>query len=325
METTPTPKPFASSKDLDAKAATLDELADGVFAFTAQGDPNVGCIVGPDSLAVIDARATPAHAQEWIDVIRSEISDKPIEYIILTHYHAVRTLGASAYGAKHIIAHEGTLRLITERGAQDFESEARRFPRLFRDIDSIPGLTWPTMTFTDRMSLQFGERRIDLVHYGRGHTEGDIGIHLPAEGVLFAGDLVEANTAPYCGDAFLQEWMTTTLDRVAAVGATKIVGGRGGTVRGPDIPAAIEETRAYLVTLRDAVYEVVVREGSLKEAFDAAYAALQPRFGEWFIFEHCIPFNVARMYDELAGYRPRIWTASRDQEVWAQLQLGEAP
>jgi glyoxylase-like metal-dependent hydrolase (beta-lactamase superfamily II) len=316
----PSGKPFASTADTVEQRATLEELADGVFAYTAQGDPNVGCVVGPDGILVVDARATPTHAQEWIDVIRAEISDKPIRWMVLTHYHAVRTLGASAYDAELIIAHEHTRAWIHERGEQDFESEARRFPRLFRDVDSIPGLTYPDVTFTDEMTLVLGDREVRLSYYGRGHTEGDIGIWLPAEQVLFGGDLMEAAAAPYCGDAYVRDWMSGTLDRVAALGARAVVPGRGPAVRGDDVAVALAETRDYLRTLHDAVREVVRREGDLQDAFTAAYEALHPRFGDWWIFEHVIPFNVSRMYDELAGARPRIWTASRDQEIWRQLQ-----
>lgn len=313
-------KPFASSADTADQPGTLEELADGVFAFTAQGDPNVGCVVGSGGALVVDARATPTHAQEWIDVIRAEITDQPIRWLALTHYHAVRTLGASAFGAEHVVAHERTRAWIHERGEEDFSSEARRFPRLFRDIDSVPGLTYPDVAFTDALTIVLGDRTVELRYFGRGHTEGDIGIWLPADGVLFAGDLVEANAAPYCGDAYLTDWSTTTLDRLAALGARAVVPGRGPTVRGADVGASISETRAYLRLLLDAVGTVVARDGTLTDAFAAAYDALSRRFSDWWIFEHVIPFNVARAYDELAGVHPRVWTPARDQEVWEALQ-----
>lgn len=317
-------KPFASSADTEDKPGTLEELAEGVFAYTAEGDPNVGCVVGRDAVLVVDARATPTHAREWIDVIRAEITDKPVRWIALTHYHAVRTLGASAFGAEHVVAHARTRDWILERGEEDFASEARRFPRLFRDIDSVPGLTYPDVTFTDEMALELGDRqgdrRVELRYFGRGHTEGDIGIWLPAEQVLFAGDLVEARAAPYCGDAYLTDWSGTTLDRLQALPAQAVVGGRGPAVRGEAVGAAVDETRAYLRTLLEAVRGVVAGEGTLEDAFGAADDALRPRFGDWWIFEHVLPFNVARAYDELAGLRPRVWTAGRDREVWEALQ-----
>ncbi len=92
---------------------------------------------------VVDARATPAMAQELVDHIRT-VTDKPIKYVVLTHYHAVRVMGASGYGAPNIIASQGTLDLIKERGQQDFDSEVQRFPRLFRDVERAGPRPGPT-------------------------------------------------------------------------------------------------------------------------------------------------------------------------------------
>jgi glyoxylase-like metal-dependent hydrolase (beta-lactamase superfamily II) len=305
-------KPFASSADLDEKTSTLEELAPGVVAFTAEGDPNVGAVIGPDAVLAIDARATPTAAREWLDALR-RVTDLPVRYLVLTHYHAVRVLGASAFEADWVIAHEGTRRWIIERGEADFESETRRFPRLFQDVDSIPGLTYPDVAFADKLTLLLGDREVQLLHLGRGHTQGDAAVWLPEERVLFAGDLVEARAAPYMGDAFIDEWSTSTLDRVEALGAQAIVPGRGPAA-GAD---SIVETRAYLRTLWETVREP---HASLKEAFGAARAALEPRFGDWWIFEHCLPFNVARAWDEKQGKTPEVWTAEKDAAVWAELQ-----
>ena len=305
-------KPFASTADLAEKPSTLEELAPGVVAFTAEGDPNVGAVIGPDAVLAIDARATPTAAREWLDALRG-LTDLPVRYLVLTHYHAVRVLGAPAFGAAWVIAHDGTRRWILERGEADFESETRRFPRLFKDVESIPGLTYPNVAFADKLTLLLGDREVQFLHLGRGHTQGDAAVWLPDERVLFAGDLVEARAAPYMGDAFIQEWSTTTLDRVEALGARAIVPGRGPSAGGE----AIAETREYLHTLWETV-----RAGheTLKEAFDAARAALEHRFGDWWIFEHCLPFNVARAWDEKDGKEPEVWTAEKDAAVWAELQ-----
>jgi glyoxylase-like metal-dependent hydrolase (beta-lactamase superfamily II) len=306
-------KPFASSADLEAKHSTLEELAPGVVAFTAEGDPNVGAVIGADGVLAVDARATPTHAREWLDELR-RATDKPVRHLVLTHYHAVRVLGASAFDAESVIAHEGTRRWILERGEADFESETRRFPRLFRDVESIPGLTHPTVSFGDSLRLDLGGREVQLLHLGRGHTVGDAAVWLPEERILFAGDLVEARAAPYMGDAFVEEWSTTTLDRVEALGAQTIVPGRGPAAGSE----AIAETRDYLRTLWDAVR---AEHATLRDAFDAARAALEPRFGDWWIFEHCLPFNVARAWDEANGIaEPQVWTAEKDAAVWTELQ-----
>jgi glyoxylase-like metal-dependent hydrolase (beta-lactamase superfamily II) len=306
-------RPFASSADLEQKRSTLEELAPGVVAYTAEGDPNVGAVIGEEAVLAVDARATPTLAREWLQELR-RLTDKPVRYLVLTHYHAVRVLGASAFEAELVIAHEGTRQWILERGEADFESETRRFPRLFQDVDSIPGLTHPSVSFADTLRIDLGGREVELLHLGRGHTAGDAAVWLPGERILFAGDLVEARAAPYMGDAFVEEWATTTLDRVEALGAQRIVPGRGPAAG----PEAIAETRDYLRTLWDTV-----RPGhaSMKDAFGAARAALEPRFGDWWIFEHCLPFNVARAWDEAHGIaEPQVWTADKDAAVWTELQ-----
>ncbi len=314
---------FASSADLGEKRQTLEVPADGVYALTAEGDPNVGAIEGEDFLVCFEALATPVAAGEWLAKLR-EHTDKPVKYLVLSHYHAVRVLGASAFDAQVIVAHDKTRALIAERGKQDWESEYGRMPRLFKDPASIPGLTWPTATFSDRFTIDLGGDRGDLVlqHCGRGHTEGDIVAWLPQQKILFAGDLVEAQAALYTGDAFHREWSTETLDRVAAFGAETLIGGRGAVALGHEaVTAAIGQTRHFLQVMLREVGAVRQRGGTLREAFEATHAALVDRYGGWPIFEHCLPFDVSRLWDELSGIeRPVIWTAQRDREIWNQLQ-----
>jgi glyoxylase-like metal-dependent hydrolase (beta-lactamase superfamily II) len=316
-------KPFASSADLGVKEQSLEVLADGVYALTAAGDPNVGAIEGEDFLVCIEALATPVAARRWLARLR-EHTDKPVRYLVLSHYHAVRVLGASAFGAEAIVASEQTKFLIAERGRQDWESEYGRMPRLFEEPESIPGLTWPTMTFRDRLTIDLGGDRGDLVleFLGRGHTEGDIVAWLPRQGIVFAGDLVESQAALYTGDAFHFDWAAGTLDRVKALGARQLVGGRGEIARGRDaVDAAIEQTREFLLTMQRTVGEAHGSGGTLKDAFRATHEALAPTFGHWPIFEHCLPFDVQRLWDEFDGVeRPVIWTAERDRQVWEELQ-----
>ncbi len=318
-------KPFASSADTGVKQQTLEVLADSVYALTAEGDPNLGAIEGEDFVVCFEALATPLAARAWLAKLR-EHTDKPVRYLVLSHYHAVRVLGADAFDAQVVVAHEKTRALIAERGKEDWDSEYGRMPRLFRDPASIPGLTWPDVTFSDRMSIDLGGERGELVlqYCGRGHTEGDLVAWLPRQRVLFAGDLVEAQAALYTGDAFHADWSTGTLDRVKALGAETLVGGRGAVPRTrADSEAAIEQTRGFLLVMREQVGRVHGAGGSLPEAFAATHEALAPTYGHWPIFEHCLPFDVQRLWDELDGIElPRVWTAQRDREVWDALQGG---
>lgn len=316
-------KPFASSADLGPKEQTLEVLADGVYALTAEGDPNIGAVEGEDFVVCFEALATPAAARSWLAKLR-EHTDKPVKYLVLSHYHAVRVLGASAFDAETIVAHETTKKLIDERGQQDWDSEFGRMPRLFKDPETIPGLTHPTEVFSDEYVIPLGGDRGDLVlkYCGRGHTAGDIVMWVPKHKVLFAGDLVEAQAALYTGDSFHMDWSSGTLDAVKAFGAEALIGGRGATAHGrEEVDAAIEQTRDFITTMIREVGAVHERGGSLKEAFEATHAALEPKYGMWPIFEHCLPFDVQRLWDELEGIDwPRTWTAERDREVWDQLQ-----
>jgi glyoxylase-like metal-dependent hydrolase (beta-lactamase superfamily II) len=314
-------KAFASQADLEEKTVSFTKLSDHAYAYTAEGDPNTGIVVGDDAVMVIDTQATPAMAQDVIRRIR-EVTDKPIRYVVLSHYHAVRVLGAAAYRPEHIIASEDTLSLIRERGEQDKASEIGRFPRLFRNVESVPpGLTWPTLTFTGRMTLWLGKLEVQLIQLGRGHTKGDTVVWLPQDKVLFSGDLVEFDATPYAGDAYFQDW-PKTLDNIAALKPEALVPGRGAALQGAlQVAKGLEGTRAFVSELYASVKAGAAAGKELRAVYRDTYDKLKPKYGQWVIFDHCLPFDVTRAYDEATRYPdPRIWTAERDIEMWKSLE-----
>ncbi len=314
---------FASQNDLADKAVSFDELGPGLYGYTAEGDPNSGVVIGPDSVLVVDAQATPAMAADVIARIRT-VTDKPVRHVVLSHYHAVRVLGASGYAGATVIASDVTRAMIAERGQQDMDSEIGRFPRLFRGKDSIPGLTWPNVTFHRRMTLWMGPREVQIIHIGRSHTAGDTVVWLPQDRVLFAGDTVEFGATPYCGDAHFADW-PSTLDAVAALGAERLVPGRGRSLTSAaEVAEGIEGTRRFTADLFAVARASVAKGLNLKDTYAAAMDAMRPRYGHWVIFEHCMPFDVARAYDEAKGLdTPTIWTAERDVAMWRALEHGE--
>ncbi len=330
--TTPT-KTFASQADLQDKKITFEQLSAHCWAYTAEGDPNSGVIMGERFIMVSDCTATPDMARDLIARIRT-ISSKPIKYVLLTHYHAVRVLGASAYvaeGATEIIASQGTLELIAERGKEDMLSEMERFPRLFRGAEGVPGLTWPSMVVgggdptkgavPGKLSINLGGVVVEIWHPGPGHTRGDTIAWVPGEKVLFSGDLVEYLAGVYTGDAHLEEW-PATLEALRALGATSIVPGRGAAMQGADnVNKALDYTRRWVETLYRCGKEAAGANMDLKTAMAHTRKSMDPLFGEVFIYEHCLPFDVSRAYDEARGIKnPRVWTAQRDKEMWAALQ-----
>ena len=314
---------FASKADMTAKKITFTKLSDNAYAYTAEGDPNSGVIIGDDSCMVIDTTATPVMAQDLISRIR-EITDKPIKYVMLTHYHAVRVLGASAYfkeGAQAVVASTGTYDLIRERGAADMKSEIERFPRLFQAVESIPGLTWPEITFDTGMTLFLGKLEVQLKHIGPGHTRGDAIAWIPSQKICFSGDLVEYNAGVYTGDAQLEEW-PATLEALRALGAQKLVPGRGPALENAaDVNKGIDYTKKWVTDLYQTAKAGVAAGKTLKQVFEDTRKVMDPVFGHVFIYEHCLPFDVSRAYDEASGIKtPRVWTAERDMEMWQSLQ-----
>jgi glyoxylase-like metal-dependent hydrolase (beta-lactamase superfamily II) len=315
------PKKFASQADLEEKQVSFTRLSDHAYAYTAEGDPNTGIIIGDDAVLVADTQATPAMAQDVVRRIR-EVTDKPIKYVVLTHYHAVRVLGASGFNPQEIIASQDTYDLIVERGEQDKASEIGRFPRLFRDVESVPpGMTWPTITFNKKMTLWLGKLEVQLLQLGRGHTKGDTVVWLPQDRVLLSGDLVEFDATPYAGDAYFKDW-PQTLENVAALKPAALVPGRGPALLGEEqVASGLKATGSFIADVRASVEAGVAAGLDLNAVYKDTYAKLQPKYGQWVIFDHCMPFDVTRCYDEATQYPdPRIWTAERDRQMWETLE-----
>ena len=314
-------KKFASQADMEEKKITFSQISEHAWAYTAEGDPNTGIVIGDDCVLVADTQATPAMAADVVRRIR-EVTDKPIKYVVLTHYHAVRVLGAAGYGAEHILASQDTRDLIVERGEQDKASEIGRFPRLFQNVETVPpGLTWPTMTFTGKMTLWLGKLEVQLIQLGRGHTKGDTVVWLPQERTLLSGDLVEFGATPYAGDAYFKDW-PQTLDNIAALKPVALVPGRGAALTTPaEVAEGLTGTRDFISDVYASVQEGVKAGRDLNAVYKETYAKLQPKYSKWVIFDHCMPFDVSRAYDEASGHAdPRIWTAERDVEMWKTLE-----
>jgi len=314
-------KNFASQADLDEKTVTFSQLSEHAWAYTAEGDPNTGIIIGDDAVLVADTQATPAMAADVIRRIR-EVTDKPIKYVVLTHYHAVRVLGASAYEPQQVIASRDTYDLIVERGEADKASEIGRFPRLFRNVETVPqGLTWPTITFEKKLTLWLGKLEVQLLQLGRGHTKGDTVIWLPQERTLLSGDLVEFDATPYAGDAYFKDW-PQTLENVAALKPLALVPGRGPALVGEqEVASGLKSTGQFIADVRASVEAGVAAGKDLNAVYKDTFAKLKPKYGHWVIFDHCMPFDVTRCFDEVTQYPdPRVWTADRDRQMWETLE-----
>ena len=156
---------------------------------------------------------------------------------------------------------------------------------------------------------------------GRAHTAGDMVVHVPDANVMFTGDIVEYRSACYCGDGHFGDW-PATLGRIRGFDLDAIAPGRGDALQGREMVArALDSTEDFLRSTYRPAARVALGGGALKEAWDAVRAECDPKFADYAIYEHCLPFNVARAHDEALGLdTPRIWTAQRDREMWEALQ-----
>src|SRR5918995_976938 len=152
------------------------------------------------------------------------------------------------------------------------------------------------------MTLWMGKLEVKILQVGRGHSKGDTIVWLPSQKVLFAGDLVEYGATPYCGDAYYTHW-AKTLDNLTALGAEKLVPGRGAALKSAEqVREGIEGTRAFVTDLFASVQQGVAAGKDLRAVYKETYAALKPKYGHWVIFDHCMPFDVTRAYDEATQY-----------------------
>ncbi len=311
-------KSTASGKPPELKGS-LVQVGRDCFAMRGHDGPNCGVIVGGDSVLVVGARPTPIMAAHLVALI-AEKTDKPIKHVVLTHYHAEHTLGASGYHASDIIASDLTRNMIKERGEQDRDCAMARRPKMFVDPDSIHGLTWPSLTFATAMSVGLGRREARLMHLGRGHTMGDIVVWVPDADVMYCGDLVAPRGAAYCGDAHLKDW-PATLERFGAFNIQTLVPATGDILRGADkVAAAVAITTEYVQDLAQTASQVVDRNGGLRSAYSAVRRQLDPKYGDEEGYERHLAHNVARAFDEASGIdHPKIWTLERDRELMTKI------
>jgi glyoxylase-like metal-dependent hydrolase (beta-lactamase superfamily II) len=171
------------------------------------------------------------------------------------------------------------------------------------------------------MTIRLGKLEVQLLQLGRGHTKGDTVVWLPAERILFSGDLVEYDATPYAGDAYFTDW-PATLDNLAALKPAKLVPGRGPALQTEQqVAEGLAGTRDFIRDVFASVKAGAAAGKDLRTVYAETVAAVRPRYGHWVIFDHCMPFDVTRAYDEATAHRdPRIWTAERDVEMWKALE-----
>lgn len=252
---------------------------------------NAGFIVGKDYVVVVDSLATVGLTERFRDEIR-RITNKPIRYLINTHHHGDHTYGNHVFAGATIISHDYCRHEVIEAGIMDPDLLNAILPEFdFRGIAATPA----HITFDKQLTLHMDGREVRLLHFGLGHTAGDIIVHLPEEGIIFASDFIFLYSTPLGMEGSFAGWLKN-LDAMAKMDARVYVPGHG-PVCGAE---GLNLCRDYLVLVR--------REA--KKRFDKGMTVDQAardidlrQFKQWPNHERILP-NVERLWREFRGEDP---------------------
>ena len=266
-------------RTVEGDAFTFTEVRPGIWHAVGGGavaaGSNGAVVVNESDLLVVDSHMTPSAARAMLADL-AKITDKPVRYLVNTHFHFDHTHGNEVFGPEvEIVAHEFTRHKVSigdtkrGRGYEGFVgSTPQNVERMKAGLDELPEEeraaaeqrmafamkvyeeseavqpVAPTLALREAVTLYRGGREIRLRFFGRGHTAGDVVVYLPEEKVLITGDLLTAGL-PYMGDAFVPEWVST-LDELARLDIEVILPGHGAAYTEVE---RIEHLQLYLIGL----------------------------------------------------------------------------
>lgn len=276
-----------------ATETTVNELAPGVFFRKTQTVPefigcNQGWVVFKDYVLVIDANF-PNQADEVIKLIRKQ-TDKPIRFVFDTHYHGDHADGNPRYVGATPVASERSRLEFETKGISGFEASKRAKP------DEYGPLTYrkPSLYFPRTMVFDDGDQRVELIHFGHGHTMGDAVAWLPKHGILFSGDAVVNGAFNYTGDSNTESWISV-LNAISELPIKTIAPGHGEAA-GKEL---VDQQRRYFVELRAYIRRAIDAGKSL----DEIKAEIElPFYEEWTgVSVKERTENIEHVYGELRG------------------------
>jgi glyoxylase-like metal-dependent hydrolase (beta-lactamase superfamily II) len=258
----------------------FDEVAEGVFVRRYRVlDQNIGIIVGDEGVLVIDTRSTHAHADQVLDDI-STITEKPVRWVVDTHWHWDHSFGNSRFTDALIWGHARCRAALIERGDSMRADGVAWLPKLKDDFDQVV-ITPPDQVFETDTSIDLGSHQVDLSYRGLGHTDADILVSVRDRDVLFAGDLLENGAPPSFSDSYPLAWPSTLVQGLDGVGGV-IVPGHGDAMTPDDARSQITELEAVADLARGCIagetsVDEAVRRGPyptdyMREAIERAIA-----------------------------------------------------
>jgi glyoxylase-like metal-dependent hydrolase (beta-lactamase superfamily II) len=242
---------------VQGKTFKFEKIADGVYYATGGVGSNNVVIVNDNDVMLVDTGTTPANARNFVADVKM-LTNKPIKYVVNTHWHYDHTDGNQIFGSDvQIIGHEFVKEMITKGDVLHKEpyltSVSTAAPAVLADLKELKP-TAPTRTYKDKLVIQAGSREIQLLNFGRGHTGGDTVVFLPKEKIVASGDLMESRLA-YMGDAYFDEWVEC-LDKLKKLDFTVDLPGHG-------IPFS---DKGLITAFQDYLNDLIVKGNELKRS-----------------------------------------------------------
>lgn len=272
----------------------LRKIADNVYSYidVKGGSPansfgaNAGMVIGKDSILVVDTLISAKEAKRFITDIRA-ISDKPIKYIVNTHYHLDHTFGNSEFEKQGavIIAHTNCKKNM-EKSAEGTLKNVKAFGLTEKDMEGTK-IAYPALTFQDRIEIDLGGQKVELSYAGIAHTDDSILVHVPDKKVLFAGDILFTEYHPFIADGSIDEWVTV-LDYIRTLDFNKVIPGHGPVSGRHDLL----EMKDYLIAFDRKAKELAAKSNDA----DSIAAAIKKGLPERPEGEGLIKSNIQMKY-----------------------------
>ena len=277
-------------------AQGLTKIADGVYSYVNENNPvparsfgaNAGIIIGKEGIVVVDTLISSKEARRFISDIRA-VSDKPIKYVVNTHEHLDHSLGNNDFiGLGAVVVSHANCKKNAEAAASTILQKATKYG-LTDEMLQGTKVAEASLAFTDKMEIDLGDRKVELIYAGPSHTDGSILVYVPDARTLFAGDVLFTGFHPNMMDADVKGWISV-LDYIAAMDAVSIVPGHGPVSSKKDI----QEMKQYLMTC-DKIGRELSAQGK-----DANYIAAEilKTVPKRQYFEMFVAGNVAAKYPQ---------------------------
>lgn len=283
--------PFSASAEVGLKKVTnniyaylgyyLEEIDTKNEGFIS----NCGFIVTDEGVVVVDTLSTPDLGKKLLSEIK-KVTKKPVKYIITTHFHPDHFFGNQVFkDTGVIISHENTREHIVDRGKFALDTFRERLGKLFEGAEVV----LPIVTFNNKLTIHLGGKKIEVLYFGRGHTDGDAIVYIPDEKAVFAGDLVNNNRLPFIGDGHSGD-LINTLKKMEALDTNYVIPGHGPV----GDKASIAKSREFVEDLREDVKKFVEKGKSLQQTLNDLK---MPKYEKWGRYD-LLPRNVKKVYLE---------------------------